>query len=55
VPLARVALVDNSGLAPYRSESLPFREGLKRTIVWDYKDRDCARADAIFKGMLTER
>jgi nucleoside-diphosphate-sugar epimerase len=54
-PLNRVA--DNSlakkltGWEP----KVPFREGLKRTIDWYYKDRDRAHVEAIFKRMLTER
>jgi nucleoside-diphosphate-sugar epimerase len=34
---------------------VPFREGLKRTIDWYYKDRDRAQVQAIFQRMLTER
>src|ERR1700686_2474250 len=34
---------------------VPFREGLKRTIDWYYKDRDRAHVESIFKRMLTER
>ena len=54
-PLNRVA--DNSlakkltGWEP----KVPFREGLKRTIDWYYKDRDRAQVESIFKRMLTER
>jgi nucleoside-diphosphate-sugar epimerase len=54
-PLNRVA--DNSlakklmGWEP----KVQFREGLKRTIDWYYKDRDRAHVEAIFKRMLTER
>jgi nucleoside-diphosphate-sugar epimerase len=54
-PLNRVA--DNSlakkltGWEP----KVPFREGLKRTIDWYYKDRDRAHVEKIFKKMLTER
>jgi len=54
-PLNRVA--DNSlakkltGWEP----KVPFREGLKRTIDWYYKDRDRAHVESIFKRMLTER
>jgi UDP-glucose 4-epimerase len=54
-PLNRVA--DNSlakklmGWEP----KVPFREGLKRTIDWYYKDRDRAHVEAIFQRMLTER
>ncbi|HEV2521586.1 MAG TPA: hypothetical protein VGT24_04325 [Candidatus Acidoferrales bacterium] len=54
-PLNRVA--DNSlarkllGWEP----KVPFREGLKRTIEWYYKDRDRVQVEAIFQRMLTER
>ena len=54
-PLNRVA--DNSlakkltGWEP----KVPFRDGLKRTIDWYYKDRDRAHVESIFKRMLTER
>jgi hypothetical protein len=32
---------------------VPFREGLKRTIDWYYKDRDRAQVEAIFKRSCT--
>ena len=54
-PLNRVA--DNS-LAKKRmgwEPKVPFREGLKRTIDWYYKERDRAHVEAIFQRMLTER
>ena len=34
---------------------VPFREGLKRTIDWYYKDRDRSHVGAIFMRMLTGR
>jgi nucleoside-diphosphate-sugar epimerase len=34
---------------------VPFREGLKRTIDWYYKDRDRAQVENVFEHMLTER
>ncbi len=54
-PLNRVA--DNSrakkllGWEP----QFPFREGLRRTIDWYYKDRDRAQVKATLDHMLTER
>jgi nucleoside-diphosphate-sugar epimerase len=34
---------------------VPFREGLKRTIDWYYKDRDRTQVENVFEHMLTER
>ena len=54
---AAITLADNSlamkltGWEP----KVTFREGLKRTIDWYYKDRDRAHVESIFKRMLTER
>jgi UDP-glucose 4-epimerase len=54
-PLNRVA--DNSRARKLLAwePQFPFREGLRRTIDWYYKDRDRAQVKATLDHMLTER